>query len=305
MELRELRSFCAAAKVRSISKAAEQLGIGQPTVTTHVRKLEEELGTVLFDRMKRPIQPTAAGATLAELAAPLLEGIDGLAARASKAEEESPVRVASPHDFISHALLRVVKAFREVHPHVHLRIRSGTIAEVVQMVAEGEVDMGIVTHAVRGADLDFQGLFAYESVLITPLGHPLLQAPLRSLEQIAQWPLILRGRGTYTRSRLEEEFRRRGLTYEIVMELDSMEMTKRYVALGMGISAGPRLVIEPEDMEELGVISLATLLPVEQAGIVTLRGKTLPAPAQRFVSLMKDTLDAGAAHHRGGLRPQP
>ena len=75
MELRQLRSFCMAAKLRSISKAAEQLGSGQPTVTTHVKKLEEELGTVLFDRVRRPIQLTPAGAALAKLAAPLVEGI--------------------------------------------------------------------------------------------------------------------------------------------------------------------------------------------------------------------------------------
>ena len=70
MELRQLRSFCTAAKLRSISKAAEHLGIGQPTVTTHVQKLEEELGMVLFDRIKRPIRLTVAGATLAERGTP-------------------------------------------------------------------------------------------------------------------------------------------------------------------------------------------------------------------------------------------
>lgn len=290
MELRQLRSFCTAAKLRSISKAAEHLGIGQPTVTTHVQKLEEELGTVLFDRIKRPIRLTVAGARLAELATPLLEGIDELVTTTSKAEKESPVRVASSHDFIPHTLLRVVKAFIDMHPHIHLRIRSGTRAEVMQMVTEGEVDMGIVAHPVRAMDFDFQGLFAYERVLITPLGHPLLQVPLRSLEQIAQWPLILRGRGSYTRLLLEEEFRRRGLPYEIVVELDSMDIIKRYVALGMGISAGPRLAMDPEDKDELGIVSLATLLPMEQAGIVTVRGKTLSIPAREFISVMRDTL---------------
>ena len=290
MELRQLRSFCTAAKLRSISKAAEHLGIGQPTVTTHVQKLEEELGTVLFDRIKRPIRLTVAGARLAELATPLLEGIDELVTTTSKAEKESPVRVASSHDFIPHTLLRVVKAFIDMHPHIHLRIRSGTRTEVMQMVTEGEVDMGIVAHPVRAMDFDFQGLFAYERVLITPLGHPLLQVPLRSLEQIAQWPLILRGRGSYTRLLLEEEFRRRGLSYEIVVELDSMDIIKRYVALGMGISAGPRLAMDPEDKDELGIVSLATLLPMEQAGIVTMRGKTLSTPAREFISVMRDAL---------------
>ena len=54
MELRELRTFCTAARLRSISKAADNLNIGQPTATTHIKKLETELNTKLFDRMKRP-----------------------------------------------------------------------------------------------------------------------------------------------------------------------------------------------------------------------------------------------------------
>lgn len=69
-----------------------------------------------------------------------------------------------------------------------------------------------------------------------------------------------------------------------------MDMIKRYVALGMGISAGPRLAMDPEDKDELGIVSLATLLPMEQAGIVTVRGKTLSTPAREFISVMRDTL---------------
>ena len=295
MELRELRSFCAAARLRSISKAAARLGFGQPTVTTHIRKLEDELGMVLFDRVRRPIQLTLAGARLAELAGPLVEGIDGLGARTSLAEEEGPVAVASTHDIIPHNLLRVVMAFRTRYPHAHLRIRSGLRSEVLHMVAEGEVDMGMVPGLERAADFDFQGLFGYERVLITPIGHPLLEEPLRSLEQIASWPLILMMPGTHTRAMLEGEFRRQGLDYEIVVELDSMDMIKRYVALGMGIAVGPRLAIEPEDREELGVVSLANLLPVEQAGIVTLRGKTLSTPALNFISVTRDTLAPASA----------
>ncbi len=158
------------------------------------------------------------------------------------------------------------------------------------MVAEGDVDIGIVPGIERDVDFDFEGLFGYERVLITPPDHPLLAEPLHSLDQIGEWPLILMGRRTYTRGMLEEAFRRRGLSYEIVVELDSMDMIKRYVALGMGVSVGPRLAIDPEDHDELGVVSLANLLPVEQAGMVTLRGRTVSTPAQNFIEVMKDTL---------------
>ncbi len=298
MELRELRSFCTAARLKSISKAAVELGIGQPTVTTHVKKLEQELGMVLFDRVKRPIQLTLSGTELYELAAPLVEGIDTLATRTSAAEEEGPVSVASTHEIVPHTLLRVVKVFLARHPHVHLRIWSGVRADVLDMVSQGEVDIGIAPGHDIGVDFDFMGLFGYERVAITPLGHPLLNEPLHSIEQLAQWPLILMGKRTHTRAILEGEFRRKGLPYEIVVELDSFDVIKRYVALGMGISAGPRLAIEPEDQRELGVKSLANLLPVEQAGIVTLRGKVISTPAQKLISTMMDVLAPASSRRR-------
>ncbi len=294
MELRELRSFCAVARLRSMSRAAEDLGIGQPTVSGHVKRLEEEMGVILFDRVRRPVQPTLVGAKLAELAGPLVEGIDALARSTSRAEEEGPVTVASTRDIIPHTLLPVVRAFRSEHPRAHLRIRSSNRVGILEMVAAGEVDMGIVPGPDRSPELDFLGLFKYERVLITPLGHPLLQESLTSIDQIAPWPLILMSGSTYTRATLEAEFQRRGVAYDVVVELDSLDVIKRYVALGMGVSVGPSLAIDDQDREELGIVRLDHLLPVEQAGVVTLRGKSLSTPAAQFISVLQRTLEPSA-----------
>ena len=210
MEIRELRSFCTAARLRSISRAAQELGLGQPTVTTHIKKLEEELGMVLFDRVKRPIQLTLSGQRLADIALPLVEGIDSLPTMTAMAEERGPVNIGSTPDIIPHTLIRVVRVFLNRYPRVHMRIRSGTRSEVLEMVEDGEVDLGVIQHSEKRDDLEFLGLFLYERVLLTPLDHPLMREPLETLEQIAKWPLILMGRGTYTRQILEDEFRRRG-----------------------------------------------------------------------------------------------
>ena len=295
MEIRELRSFCSAARYRSISRAAEHLGMGQPTVTTHIKKLESELNTVLFDRVKRPIQLTLAGKRLQELAVPLVEGLDALVQSAAEAEERGPVVLAATPDLIPHTLLSVVRVFTTLHPQIHLTIKSAPRTQIMQMIADGEADIGIIQHYDRDESFLFEGLFVYERVLITPSGHPLAKEPVEAIEQIAQYPLIMMSEGTHTRDLLESEFKRRGISYEIVVDLDSMDMIKRYVALGMGISVGPRLAIDPEDHDHLGVVSLAHILPVEQGGIVTLKGKQISKPAERFISVMRDTL--AAAHH--------
>ena len=292
MELRELKSFVIAARFRSISKAANELGLGQPTVTTHIKKLEKELNMVLFDRVTRPIRLTLSGQTIFDLSQPLLDGLDSLAVRTSEAEERGPVTIASTPDIIPHTLLRVVKVFNSLYPNVYLRIQSATRTEVIGLVRTGEVDAGIIQHPDRGEDLHFEPLFLYERVLIAPKGHELLSAPMTSLDSIVQYPLILMARGTYTRHILEEQLQKKGLHYEVIMELDSMDMIKKFVTIGMGVSVGPRLAIEEEDLDHLGMVSLANFLPVDQAGLITLPGKTLSTPANEFISVLRDTFAA-------------
>ena len=292
MELRELKSFVTAAKFRSISKAATDLGLGQPTVTTHIKKLEKELNMVLFDRVTRPIRLTLSGQTIFDLSQPLLDGLDSLAVRTSEAEERGPVTVASTPDIIPHTLLRVVKVFNSLYHNVYLRIQSATRSEVIGMVKTGEVDAGVIQHPDRGDDLHFEALFLYERVLIAPKGHELLSTPMTSLDSIAKYPLLLMARGTYTRHILEQQLQKRGLQYEVIMELDSMDMIKKFVTIGMGVSVGPRLAIEEEDLDHLGMVSLANFLPVDQAGLITLPGKTLSTPAGQFISVLRDTFAA-------------
>ena len=172
MDLRELKTFCTAARLRSISKAAEHLRLGQPTATTHIKKLEKELGVALFDRVKRPIQLTPAGSELLQRGSPLVEAMDSLVADIGTARDGGAVTVATTTDIMSHKLLSTVRAYRHVHPDVHMFLRSRRRQEVLELVESGAVDIGIIPGTERRLDMDFEGLFPYDRVLITPLHHP-------------------------------------------------------------------------------------------------------------------------------------
>ena len=111
VEFRELQSFCDVARLRSMSKAADHLGLTQPRVTTHIKRLEEELGVVLFDRIKRPIRITSAGGTLYRLAKPLVDGMEALIKEMTEVGEGGVITVAAT-PVLSHPLLRVVSTFR-------------------------------------------------------------------------------------------------------------------------------------------------------------------------------------------------
>jgi LysR family cys regulon transcriptional activator len=225
-----------------------------------------------------------------------VDALDSLRSGALKAEVTHDVSVVSAHDLIPHTLLRIVRAFRTRYPDAQINIRSGLSRDIRRLVADGIMDVGFVSRPVKSPELEYHRLFSYEHVLITPPGHPLLDLPEVTLGDIARWPLILTQPGRFTRELLETEFRRLGHDYDVVMALPDMDMIKPYVAMGLGVSVGDSLAIEPEDEAELGVISLAGILPIEEAGFVTLRGGALSTTAQRFIEM-----GAGAAHAMSGI----
>ena len=122
MELRELVSFYHVARLRSVSKAARTLELGQPTVTTHLRKLESEFGITLFDRIKRPIQLTSEGVTLLELVTPVVRAVDTLKTQMDYSERLGSFVVGAYHDLLMHHLPRGIQEFRSQLPDVRIRL---------------------------------------------------------------------------------------------------------------------------------------------------------------------------------------
>ena len=203
MELRELISFYHAARLRSVSKAARALELGQPTVTTHLKKLEDEFGITLFDRIKRPIQLTSEGVTLLELVTPVVESVDLLKTQMDYAERRGSFVVGAYSDMVRHLLPESVKSFRSRFPEVRIRLLARPYATLMQLVKSGEIDLALCSPPpLDEPSLGFQGLFPYNVVLLTPPGHPLLEKQVVELRDIAAWPLILAGPGSQTRWRL-------------------------------------------------------------------------------------------------------
>jgi DNA-binding transcriptional LysR family regulator len=182
-------------------------------------------------------------------------------------------------------------------------LQSRRRQEVLELVQSGVIDLGIIPGPDRRPEVEYEPLYPYERVLITPLRHPLLAKEPLALEDLAGYPLILLPPHTATREVLEAEFQRRGPRYEVALELDSMDMVKRYVALGMGVSVGPAFGLETEDREQVGVVSLASLLPIEQVAVATLKGKYLSPPVQTFRAALQRELrrpEAGQVPRRPG-----
>ncbi len=288
-ELPEWRVFCATAKFHSISRAAESLGIGSPTATKQIAKLEERLGVQLIDRTTRPVQLTPMGVRYAALASPLVEGFDNMVGSVAAEGNTDPVSVTAPSGFISYKLPDAVKFFQDTFPHNQVRIYSRTKSEAIRMLSDGDVDMAFVDPQVP-PHIDFQPLITFERVLIVARNHPLAQQDEATIDEIARYPLTFRRAGTTTRTMLEAEMKRQEIPYEVGIELDHTEAVKRYVSLGLGISVVPEFIVEPRDRESLAIIRVQGSYATEQIGVATLREKPLTTSANNFLMVLRQTI---------------
>ena len=174
MDLRRLEIFVKVAELGSFSRAAEALFLTQPTVSEHVRGLEDELGVQLLDRLGRGTTPTRAGVLLLGYARRLL----ALAREAGQAIEQFQGRVSGeltiggssiPGEYVVPAL---IGAFRGKHPDVRISLLIGSSREVEQWVEEGRVEIGVVGAPPSGRMLEGRQLMADEIVVVVGAEHP-------------------------------------------------------------------------------------------------------------------------------------
>ena len=288
MQTQHIVSFYHVARLRSITKAADIQGLAQPTVTSHLKKLEEELGFSLFDRIKRPIMLTSDGAAVLEMIGPIVNGLSALKIHADSQGRDVSLTIAAYADLVLHYLPQVIQRFRTEYPNVHIRLLARHHGEMIQMARSGEVDLALsTTQNVLDSSLDFMDLFTSSTMMLTPLGHELLERQPVRLEDISKWPLILYGPNTILRTRLERAFREQGLDYEMVMEMDNVEYAKRYVRIGMGISFCSNLSLEPEDYDTLGIADVDHLFSNVTIGMYTLKGKFQGTSVRNFIDSLR------------------
>ncbi|MDP2873208.1 MAG: LysR family transcriptional regulator [Bacillota bacterium] len=295
MLLSQLETFATVARVASFTRAAADLNLSQPAVTQHVAALETELGCKLFDRKGRTVSLTPAGekllacqrkvgGALAELRQELAGLRGGAAGR---------LAVGAGLTICIFTLPALLAAYRQQHPHVDLHVRSGRTQEVLRMVLEEQVDLGLVTSPVRHRLLDTVPLYRDRMLVIARPDHPLAR---RGAEvepaALGACRLILFERGSGFRTYLEEVFESHGVLLRPDMELDSIEAIKEMVNAGLGISVVPEMAVARELASgTLVSLTLHGWPPMERTTSMIIRRAHGPrAPAvQAFADLVQES----------------
>ena len=260
MDLRQLEIFAKVAELGSFSKAADALHLTQPTVSEHIRALEDELGVRLLDRLRRGASVAPAGQLLLTYATRMLalsrEARQALSGFQGKMSGDLVVGASTiPGEYVLPALLG---RFKDKYPEIAVTLLIGDSQAVVDWVAEGRVELGVVGARLAQRSVDYRELMPDEEVVIVPPAHPWFGRKQIALDDLAGEPLLLRERGSGTRAALEHALAAAGVEFaslRIVGEMGSTQAIKQAVKAGVGISVLSRRAID----EEVRVGSLAAV----------------------------------------------
>ena len=285
MDVYALQAFIAVSKQGSFSLAAECLYLTQPAVSKRIAGLEQELGIRLFDRIGRQIMLTEAGNTLLPKAQNLLNDLADLkrlASNLSGAVTGILVMGTSLHIGL-HRLPVTLWAFTSRYPEVRLDIRFMDSEAACRAVVTGELEIAVVTLPNLGSGkLDLRKVWDDPLAFVVAADHPLAGRTDLSLAELTEYPAVLPGKTTYTRSILDAAISRHNLELTINMSTNYLETLKMLVSAGQGWSLLPETMLD----QNLRPLQLPLRLKRE-LGIVVHGSRTLSNAANSLAEILR------------------
>ena len=285
MDTHSLSAFLEVAEASSFSKAGERLHLSQPAISKRIAALEAALGTSLFNRVGRRIDLTDAGRTLLPYARRVLAELeDGRRALSHLSGAVSGrLSIGTSHHIGLHRLPEVLRSYTQAYPDVDLDIHFMDSEDACEEVAQGRLELGIVTLPREPPDaLRMQMIWVDPlSVVVAPT-HPLLREQVPTLKALAAYPAVLPDERTYTHRIVTAALQAHGVAPRIRLSTNYLETLKLLVAIGLGWSVLPRSMLD----DTLVALELPELSLSRELGAVWHRGRTRSGPARALLDLL-------------------
>lgn len=289
MEFKHLEVFVKLVENLSFSAAAEELNISQPTVSLHIKQLEEELDTPLFIRSTRELKITEEGTILYREAKDLLQQRSTLIDRFINPNRKI-LRIGSSTIPTGYILPFVLSRFRKTHPNILIQVEEQNSYETIKRISARKVDAGIVGMKTDDENCEFKPIYQDEFVFITPNipYYRALQQTQPNLKRLAQEPLIVRESGSAVKQNMELMLNAAHIAPEslhIITSINNIDVIKRLVAQGVGTSFISKIAVN--DMIDRGELLAFSLedVPHRYRDLYLVWNKkiTIPTYLQEFL----------------------
>jgi len=293
MDLRQLEIFVKVAELKSFSKAAQALRLTQPTISEHIRTLEQELGVRLLDRLGRGAEATRAGQLLLSHATRMLqlqrETLQAMDSFQGRLAGDLHVAASTiPGEYVLPAL---IGRFKEKFPDIVISLLIGDSRAVVDWVIDGRAEVAVVGARLGHRGIEYRELMPDELVVVVPVAHPWHGKKEIALVDLRAEPMLLREQGSGTRAAFESALAQAGQdlsTFRIVGEMGSTQAIKQAVKAGVGVSVISRRAVDEDSRSGLvWCLKIRDLKVTRAFHIATHRDRSRSPLAEAFRSFVE------------------
>jgi LysR family transcriptional regulator, transcriptional activator of the cysJI operon len=285
-----LKLFKEIAQTRSMTRAAAHCGISQSAASQHVHEVESRLGAPLLDRSTRPMELTPAGRRLMEFARDVLRREEQFRRELAelKQQVEGTVRVASIYSVGLSEMSRVREQFARRYPEAQLLVEYMRPGRIYDAVLDGSVDLGLVSYPEPRRDFAVIPWREEQMAVAVAPGHPLAARAVVVPADLEGQDFIGFDEDLPIRRMQDRFLREQGVTVNLSMQFDNIQMIKEAVALGSGISILPARTMQAEiEQGRLAAVPLDAPGLVRPVGIVYRRRKKFGRAVKSFLDMLQ------------------
>ena len=286
--LHQLAVFEATARHSSFTRAAEELFITQPTVSSQIKQLSKAVGLPLFEQIGKRLYLTAAGQELLATCQDIFERLDNFEMKVAdlKGTKQGRLRL-SAITTAKYFIPRLLGPFCQQYPGIDVSLKVINHEQITKRMMENEDDLYILSQPSEEVDLYTEPFLDNPLVVLAPHNHPLADQSNIPIEKLNGESFIMREQGSGTRTAVQNLFAKHKVSVKVKLELGSNEAIKQAIAGGLGISVLSRhTLISAENNREITVLDVQHF-PIKRRWYVAyLSNKQLSVIAQTFIEYL-------------------
>lgn len=287
MTLRHMRIFVSVFQKNSITKAAQELHLAQPSVSLAVRELEDYYGIRLFDRIGRHIAPTECGKEFYRYAVHIVSLFNEMEKKMRNWDTFGTLRIGASITIGTHILPVLIHRYQDQFPDLMIEAKVSKSASIEDEIIHNGIDLGLIETQPSHPDLRAVPFMTDSMCAITAPDHPLASVKSISLAELSRFPFLMREKGSAGRKLLDAAFSLQQMSVSPRWESTSTQALVKAVAEGLGVSVLPYLIVK-KDIEEGTVRQIPLNQPIRRnLNVIYHKSKLLTDNMKSFIELCK------------------
>ena len=288
IEIGDIEAFIELTETNSFAKAAASLNLSQPALSRRIQKLEQELGTKLFDRTTRKVSLSYSGRNFYERARGIIEAIK-TASRTLNEKYSFPsiIKIGAVNSALSNIIYPTIKIFKKMEPRCKIQIIERSSNYVVDSVLGGECEFGINFTGIQEPGISFEKLFVEDYIVVFPKGDPLEKKKKIKLSDIKNRDFISVWKGSGSRVYFENALASQNEDLDWTYEVRHIPSALAMVEQGLGITLAPKLAVSKEH-RNLSYRPLTDPKITRTMGLIKRARRELTYDAQKLYDLLKE-----------------